>query len=80
MGTANYMVCPRFFNLAAMHEYIEPLREEAVRALVENDGVLTARALQSMKKMDSFLKETMRLNPASMGGFKKTDRCKMASY
>lgn len=52
-----------------MHEYIEPLREEAVQALAENDGVLTARALQSMKKMDSFLKETMRLNPASMGKF-----------
>ncbi|CAK7236566.1 hypothetical protein SBRCBS47491_009680 [Sporothrix bragantina] len=55
-----------FYNLAAMQEYIPILREEAAQALAENDGVLTARALQSMKKMDSFLKETMRMAPASM--------------
>ncbi len=43
------------------------LRDEIVQALSENDGVFTGRALQSMKKLDSFLKETLRTNPATMG-------------
>ncbi|CAK7217407.1 hypothetical protein SCUCBS95973_003141 [Sporothrix curviconia] len=60
-----------FYNLAAMQEYIPILREEAAQALAENDGILTARALQSMKKMDSFLKETLRMAPATMASFQR---------
>lgn len=50
-----------------MPELSAELREEARTALAQNDGVFTSNALQSMKKMDSFLKETLRLHPATMG-------------
>lgn len=57
----------RFYDIVAMPEFAPELREEAQQALSENGGVFTSSALQSMKKMDSFLKETLRLYPASMG-------------
>lgn len=63
----------RFYDLAAMPELVKELREEAKQALGENEGVFTSNALQSMKKMDSLLKETLRLHPASLGtGPKRT--------
>lgn len=50
-----------------MPELVKELREEAKQALGENKGLFTSNALQSMKKMDSLLKETLRLYPASLG-------------
>lgn len=51
----------------ALPDFIPQLLEEAQTALDENNGVFTSSALQSMKKMDSVLKEVLRLSPASMG-------------
>ncbi|KAJ9132428.1 Cytochrome P450 [Pleurostoma richardsiae] len=60
-----------FYNIAAMEDLVPELREEIKQALAESDGVFTSRALQSMKKLDSFLKETMRMNPATMASFQR---------
>ncbi|KAG3183535.1 hypothetical protein PC129_g25334 [Phytophthora cactorum] len=56
-----------FYDLAASPALATELREEARQALADNNGIFTSNALQSMKKMDSFLKEVLRLRPASMG-------------
>lgn len=59
---------PRFYTLAASDDsVVKELREEVSQALAENDGEYSSRCLQSMKKLDSFLRETLRMNPASMG-------------
>lgn len=50
-----------------MPDFVPVLRDEIYQALAENDGIFTSHALQSMKKLDSFLKEMLRHNPASMG-------------
>jgi hypothetical protein len=42
-------------------EYIEPLREEA-RTIIDEEGGITKRGLDKMKKLDSFLKESQRMN------------------
>jgi hypothetical protein len=47
------------------------LRDEIRTVLAEHDGVFTSSALQAMKKLDSFLKETMRLNPAGSISFQR---------
>ncbi|KAH9854862.1 cytochrome P450 [Lenzites betulinus] len=47
------------YNLAAQPEYLQPLREE-VESVVAEDGWSKA-SLGKMRKLDSFLKESMRL-------------------
>ncbi len=46
-------------------EYIEPLLEEAYEALKATDGLWNRSMTNKMSKMDSFMKETLRTNPAS---------------
>ncbi|OLN88210.1 Ent-kaurene oxidase 1 [Colletotrichum chlorophyti] len=56
------------YTLAAMPELVSMLREDIQTALAESNGVFTSSAMQNMKKLDSFLKETMRyyaLGPTS---------------
>lgn len=48
-----------------MPELVPVLREDVQHALAETNGVFTSSAMQNMKKVDSFLKETMRYH--SMG-------------
>ena len=48
------------YDLAAFPEYIEPLREE-VETITAVDG-WTKAAMGKMRKLDSFLKESQRLN------------------
>lgn len=56
-----------FYDLAAMPDLQAELRDEVREALSESGGVFTSNVLQAMKKMDSFLKETLRVHPATMG-------------
>ncbi|KAF6835727.1 ent-kaurene oxidase [Colletotrichum plurivorum] len=49
-----------FYTLAAMPELIPMLREDVQSALAESNGVFTSIAMQNMKKLDSFMKETTR--------------------
>ena len=51
------------YYLAIYPEYHEPLREE-IETAVARDGC-TKAAIMNMHKLDSFLKETMRLSPLS---------------
>ncbi|KAK4032898.1 hypothetical protein C8A01DRAFT_40658 [Parachaetomium inaequale] len=60
-----------FYNLAAYPQYIPELRDEIRTVLAEHNGVFTSSALQAMKKVDSFLKETMRLHPAGAASFQR---------
>lgn len=48
------------YDLAANPQYIQPLREEAEKSLTEEGW--TKAAMDKMRKVDSFLKESMRLN------------------
>lgn len=52
-----------------MPEIVPELRAEARDVLSESNGAFTGTALQKMKKLDSFLRETSRFDPP---GFSKT--------
>ncbi|KAI9146868.1 Cytochrome P450 monooxygenase ATR2 [Paramyrothecium foliicola] len=69
--TATLTATNAFFDLVALPDFARELRDEAQQALNDNNGVFTSAALQSMKKMDSFLKETLRLYPATMASFQR---------
>ena len=53
------------YDLCYRPEYFEPLREEAVEILREDDG-WKKTTLNKMRKLDSFLKESQRVNPPSL--------------
>ena len=50
-----------------MPEIVPELRAEIRAVLAENNNVFTSTALQGMKKLDSFLKETLRLYGVNAG-------------
>lgn len=61
-----------WFDLAARPEYLQILREEIEQVTAsEPDGVLGKTSLPKLKKLDSFMKESMRLNPFSVTGFSR---------
>ena len=53
------------FNLATYPSYIEPLREE-ISAVIKAEG-WTKAATESMRKLDSFMKESQRLHGSDAG-------------
>lgn len=57
--------------MAAYPEYISELRDEIRSVLAEHDGVYSSSALQAMKKLDSFLRETMRVHPLGFVSFSR---------
>ncbi|KAH6875624.1 cytochrome P450 monooxygenase-like protein [Alternaria rosae] len=59
------------YSLASTPEYIQPLREEIASAIADNGGEFTSRALQQMVKLDSYMKEAVRVNPPSMSSFNR---------
>ncbi|KAB5549553.1 ent-kaurene oxidase [Coniochaeta sp. 2T2.1] len=58
-----------FYNLAAHQELIPELRQEIQSVLTEHDNQFSSAALQKMKKLDSFLKETIRCHPNGLTSF-----------
>jgi hypothetical protein len=50
-----------------MPELIPTLREDVEQALAMSGGKFTTQSMQHMKKVDSFLKENMRLFPLGVG-------------
>lgn len=52
------------YNLAAYPEYMQPLREE-VESIIASEG-WTRASISRMRKLDSFFKETLRLNSFSI--------------
>lgn len=53
------------YDLCARPEYFEPLRDE-VNQVLREDGGWGKTTLNKMRKLDSFLKESQRLNPPSL--------------
>ncbi|KAF5714591.1 cycloheximide-inducible CIP70 (cytochrome P450 family) [Fusarium mundagurra] len=60
-----------FYDLSALLDLQIEFREEVRQALSHNGGQFTSNVLQSMKKMDSFLKETLQVHPATMASFQR---------
>lgn len=58
------------YDLCAHPEYFEPLREELLSVLKEDRGWYKT-TLNKLKKLDSFLKESQRLNPPSQLAFNR---------
>lgn len=54
-------------DLAIRPEYIHPLREEVETILNRDDQQWTKEGLESMEKLDSFVKECQRFNPLDAG-------------
>ena len=50
------------YDLCAMPEYVQPLREEIQSALAE-EGLPTKKAFLKMSRLDSFMRESQRFNP-----------------
>ncbi|KAK2836992.1 hypothetical protein FQN49_006518, partial [Arthroderma sp. PD_2] len=55
-----------FFDILAHPEYIEPLRAEIQTVFKSCGGNWTPAALADLRKCDSFLKESQRLNPIGL--------------
>lgn len=60
------------YTLASTPEYIGPLREEILSVIAEHDGNITAKALQQMEKLDSYMKE---VNRVYVPVISKSSRC-----
>lgn len=60
--TTSMSVSHFIYDLCAYPQYLEPLREEIIATLRE-DGGFKKTTLNKMRKLDSFLKESQRLNP-----------------
>jgi len=53
------------YDLCAMPQYIEPLRSEAQAALAHGNGKWTSETIKKLRKLDSFLKESQRINQST---------------
>lgn len=67
--TTSMAVTQTLFDLCAHPEYIEPLREEVKSVLEKEGGVYTKQTLTHFYKLDSFMRESQRLNPPSLCTF-----------
>lgn len=65
--TTRLAIIHALYDLAARPEYIEPLRKEISDVLQNSNGKLQKQHLTQMKKLDSFMKESQRHNPPSVG-------------
>ena len=54
------------YDLCTMPEYVKPLREEAQAALSEDGGAWKMETIKKLHRLDSFLKESQRLNSTSL--------------
>lgn len=57
-----------FYTIAVMPELAAELRDE-IRTVLKEYGTFTSAALQRMRKLDSFLREAMRVYPMSLSTF-----------
>ncbi|KKY29350.1 putative ent-kaurene oxidase [Diaporthe ampelina] len=59
-----------FYTLAAMPQIVPEIRDE-IRAVLMEHGEFSTPALQKMEKLDSFLREVMRVYPLSLSTFQR---------
>jgi cytochrome P450 len=55
------------YTLATIPEFVAELRDEIREVLAAHNGCCSSKALYSMKKLDSFLKESLRFHPENIG-------------
>lgn len=67
MHTTSMNACHALFQLAAAPEHVAPLREEIEMVLAEEGSITSKAAMLKLRKLDSFLRESQRLNPSSFG-------------
>lgn len=63
--TTSMAATQTMFDLCAHPEYIEPLRQEVLEVL-EKEGGFKKQTLTYLRKLDSFMRESQRLNPPSL--------------
>lgn len=66
ISTSTSAATQAILDLAARPEYIAPLREEAEQMFKASDGRPQKKHLNALPLLDSFLKESQRLNPPDM--------------
>ncbi|KAL5338170.1 cytochrome P450 [Aspergillus crustosus] len=59
------------YDLCANPEYVDPLRREIMQAVAEDGGEYKKTTLTKMWELDSFIKESQRLNPPSLLSFQR---------
>lgn len=67
--TTSMAITHMIFDLAAHPEYVTELRKEYNAVIVEeglSDGKLKKNSMPKLKKLDSFMKESQRVNPPGM--------------
>ena len=64
-GTTNHIVNVMYDLAARWVEYGEVIRDEVEDALAKADGSMTKKMLNELSKLDSFMKESQRLEPGS---------------
>lgn len=65
--TVSHLTTNVFLNLAAYPEYVAKLREEYEKVRKDCGGEFTLESMTKLKKMDSFLNETLRCNNLNLG-------------
>ncbi|GIK07513.1 hypothetical protein Aspvir_003179 [Aspergillus viridinutans] len=69
MHTTTICITQTLFDLAARPEYLAPLREELAQVLATDgahDGRLHKASMVKLRKMDSFVRESQRMNPPGL--------------
>ncbi|KAL4875194.1 cytochrome P450 [Aspergillus karnatakaensis] len=59
------------YDLCAYPDYVDPLRREVLQAVAEDGGTYKKTTLTKMWELDSFIKESQRLNPPSLLSFQR---------
>ena len=54
------------YDLVSRPEYFEPLREELKIVLEQDGGVYVKTSMTKLRKLDSFIKESQRMNPPDL--------------
>jgi Cytochrome P450 len=62
VGPVTLLTVQLIYELISRVEYLQPLREEISRALGASNGKWTEEAMNNMPKLESFTRETLRLN------------------
>ena len=65
LHTSSMTITHAIYDLCAMPEYIEQLRAEARTALAEDNGEWQFTTIKRLRRLDSFLKESQRVNQAT---------------
>lgn len=70
VNTTSQLITNAIFNLATYPEYVPILKEEIDSVLEESGGEWTLESMGKLKKLDSFMKETLRYNGHLTGEYR----------